>query len=82
MLDNTLASLCSWAGQFEFYLVAAFEDRFSCDMAQIIIKFSLREFTRNMSAWIYAFIAHAALAQMNPNVSAGCFLIYILIFVV
>ena len=31
-----LASLYSWAGQFESYLVANPEDRFSHDMAQFI----------------------------------------------
>ena len=30
-----LASLCSWAGRFESYLVANPEDRFSCDAAQL-----------------------------------------------
>ena len=31
-----LASLCSWAGWFEFYLVRNPEDRFSRDVAQLI----------------------------------------------
>ena len=30
-----LASLCSWAGQFEAYPVGNPEDRFSCDEAQL-----------------------------------------------
>ena len=34
---NTLASLISWAGRFESYLVANPEDRVSCDEAHIII---------------------------------------------
>ena len=33
---KTLASLCSWAGQFESYLVAHHEDRFSRDEAHMI----------------------------------------------
>ena len=32
---NPLASLYSWAGQFEYYLVANYEDRFSRDEANI-----------------------------------------------
>ena len=32
---NPLASLCSWAGRFESYLVANPEDRFSRDEAQM-----------------------------------------------
>ena len=32
---NALASHCSWAGQFESYLVANPEDKFSHDVAQI-----------------------------------------------
>ena len=32
---KTLASLCSWADQFESYLVANPEDRFSRDEAHI-----------------------------------------------
>ena len=32
---KALSSLCSWAGRFDFYLVANPEDRFSCDMAQL-----------------------------------------------
>ena len=33
---NTLASHCSWAGQFEFYLVANPEDRFFHDVAHVM----------------------------------------------
>ena len=36
LLFKTLASLYSWAGRFESYLVANLEDRFSRDEAQII----------------------------------------------
>ena len=32
---SRLAGLCSWAGRFEFYLVAYTQDRFSHDVAQI-----------------------------------------------
>ena len=34
---KTLASLCSWGGQFESYLVANPEDRFSRHMAHIML---------------------------------------------
>ena len=32
---KTLASVCCWAGQFESYLAAHPEDRFSHDVAQL-----------------------------------------------
>ena len=35
-----LASLYSWADQFESYMVENTEDRFSCDEAQIVIEMS------------------------------------------
>ena len=39
--SKPLASLCSWAGQFESYMVANPEDRFSCDEAHMIFKISM-----------------------------------------
>ena len=35
----SLASLCSWAGQFEYYLIANPEDRFSRDEAHILRRY-------------------------------------------
>ena len=39
---KSLASLYSWAGQFEFYLVANPKDRFSLDEAHLILGYGLQ----------------------------------------
>ena len=51
---KTLASLCSWAGRFEsyMYLVANPENRFSCDVAQIITR-GLLVLYRSPECWGY-----------------------------
>ena len=40
---SRLASLCSWAGQFESYLVGNPEDRFSSDKAHFIALLAVRQ---------------------------------------
>ena len=48
---KTLASLCSWAGRFESYLVADPEDRFSRDEAHLYVGYRCEE--RWRVCWIY-----------------------------
>ena len=56
----TLASLCSWAGRFESYLVENPEDRFSRDVAQ------MKEKTR-MHNWIWDTIHKYKIEFTNTN---------------
>ena len=57
-----LASLCSWAGQFESYLVRNPKVRFSCDMAHLIgylYKFSeYCKFTITHKKFVFADVAN------------------------
>ena len=52
---SRLASLCSWAGWFESYLVLDPEDRFSCDVAYLELEASDKEpHTRPFCAYAHA----------------------------
>ena len=62
---KTLASLISWAGRFESYLVANPKDRFSRDVAQIISVWTVNE------ALIYAKAKYLPLWTIRTNLNTA-----------